>query len=380
MTPKRAAGPDALAPSVVARRRLANQHLTAPASSDPGAVVARMGAVQAQDYAGAKWAVGMRTRGATDASVERAVADGTILRTHVLRPTWHFVTSADIRWMLALTAPRVKAAMASADRGLGIDDALCKRSNAALARALRGGRQLTRTELAGELGRAGIDAADTRRVAHLMSRAELDAVVCSGARRGKQFTYALLDERAPATRPLPRDEALYELAWRYFTTRGPATAQDFSWWSGLTIADARRGAEAAEPELEREPMDGRTYWFPPSAPSGRAAPRPIAHLLPNYDELLVAYRDRSAAAQLVDVSALGTRQSSIFDYVVVLDGQVVGRWKHDRTRRGAAMVALTIAAPLTDAGQRAVSAAARAYGEFLEMPLEPVMVELPRAV
>jgi hypothetical protein len=193
------------------RHRFANQQLTQATLQQPGEVVAWLGAVQAQDYAGARWALGQRLRDVTDEAIETAFADGSILRTHLLRPTWHFVAPADIRWLLALTAPRVVAALAYNDRALGLDAAVFARSNDVIARALEGGRQLTRPELERALGRAGI-ATNGQVLAHLLMHAELDGVVCSGPRRGKQFTYVLLEERVPPARCLARDESLAELA------------------------------------------------------------------------------------------------------------------------------------------------------------------------
>ncbi len=211
-------------------RRLHNQLLIQHPFDQPNEVVAWLGAVQAQEYGHAKWALGMRLPGATDVDVERAIAEGSILRTHVMRPTWHFVTSADIRWMLELTGPRVHALNAYYYRQQGLDDALFARSNAVLAKALAGGNYLTRPELQAALAGAGIVADGGLRASYLMMRAELDMLICSGPRRGKQFTYALLDERAPAASSLPRDEALAELTRRYFTSHGPATLKDFAWW------------------------------------------------------------------------------------------------------------------------------------------------------
>ncbi len=210
-----------------------------------------LGAVQSQDYAAAKWGVGQRTVGITDAIVEQAFADGSILRTHVMRPTWHFVTPSDIRWMLSLTAPRVHAANAYRYRELELNEAVFRRCRSSLMRALQGGRQLTRTELRQLLQRARIDTTAPQRLAYLLMHAELEGVICSGARRGKQFTYALLDERVPPASVPQRDEALHDLTMRYFSTRGPATPQDFSWWSGLTVADAKRGVEAAGTSIDQ---------------------------------------------------------------------------------------------------------------------------------
>lgn len=355
---------------VIARQRLANQHLTEPILEKPSEVVSWLGAVQAQDYAGAKWAVAQRTRGIVDATIEQALTDGTIVRTHVLRPTWHFVTAADVRWMLALTAPRVHASNAYRYRQLELDAAVFRRSNAALTRALRGGKQLTRAELADVLERAGIVTKEPSRLGYLLMRAELDGIVCSGARRGKQFTYALLDERVPQAKALERDEALFELTKRYFTTRGPATLRDFAWWSGLTMADAKRGVEMAESDLEREIVEGKPHWFPASVRSPKEASH-TAHLLPNYDEYFIGFRDRSAIGEVVKSLKEDPPSNAFNAHVIVIDGQLVGGWRRT-LKANAVVVELSPITRLTKADRQAVVGAARKYGAFLELPVELV--------
>jgi hypothetical protein len=227
--------------SKVAWQRVYNQRLEGPKFQRPGDVVAWFGAVQAQEYALAKWALGLRMEYATDDIIEQAFTDGAILRTHVMRPTWHFVTPADIRWILELTAPRVHAANGTMYRRLELEDALFGRSDEIIARAVEGGRHLTRAELGAALSVAGIDTTNGMRLGYIVHHAELEGVVCSGPRRGRQHTYALIAERAPQARRLARDEALAELTRRYFTSHGPATVKDFAWWSGLTIADVKAG-------------------------------------------------------------------------------------------------------------------------------------------
>ena len=216
----------------IRQQRLANQRIEGPVCRTPAAVVAWSGAVQAQEFDPAKWGVGLRVRdGATDADVARAVDEGRILRTHVLRPTWHFVTPADIRWMLELTAPRVRLRMATYWRQMGMDAKAFTRGTAVIERALGDGPCLTRAELGEQLRRARRPLAGFR-LAHLAMYAELEGVICSGPRRGKQSTYALLSNRAPRTPKMDRDEALGELVKRYFQSHGPATVRDFVWWSG----------------------------------------------------------------------------------------------------------------------------------------------------
>ena len=331
-------------------------------------VVASLGAVQAQDYGAAKWGLAQRTLNATDADIEKEIADGEIVRTHVLRPTWHFVAPADIHWMLALSAPRVHAANAYSYRELELDEPVFKRSRAALIAALEGGKQLTREELGNVLERARVSVKDPRRLAYSMMRAELDGVICSGGRRGKQFTYALLDERVPHAKTLERDEARYELAKRYFSTRGPATADDFAWWSGLTKADAKRAAESAAAELNHAVIEGRSYWS--SAPVRFAKRRtPIAHLLPNYDEYFIGFRDRSAFAERLRAAGIEARTDALSGHILSIDGQIVGGW--GRTFRGKnAVLNLKQLQALTAPEKRAVGAAARRLGEFLGVPTQ----------
>ena len=310
----------------IIRERLANQFLTGASLETPVDVVRALGAVQAQDYAGAKWAVGMRTKSATDADVEAAVARGDILRTHVLRPTWHFVLPQDIRWMLALTGPRISQAMSSYNRKLGLTPAVFRKSHAAIEKALRDGKHLTRNELRPLVERARVGPTNGQIVGHMMMQAEIDGLICSGACRGKRFTYALLEERVPSAASIDRDEALSRLADLYFRGRGPATVHDFSWWSGLTVGDAKRAIEIRGRALSSVLIDGKTNWLvertkPSAAPSG------TAHLLPNYDEYFIGHRDRSSIGHRLKGVHLVTGGDSSISHVAVVAGELVGGWR-----------------------------------------------------
>ncbi|HEX6552220.1 MAG TPA: winged helix DNA-binding domain-containing protein [Ktedonobacteraceae bacterium] len=351
----------------IAHQRLHNQLITRRMFEKPGNVVQWLGAVQAQDYAAAKWALGLRLEGATDDAIEQACSGGAILRTHVMRPTWHFVTPADIRWMLALTAPRVNAINATWYRKLELDDAVFMRSNAVLAKALQGGKQLTRRELASVLQQAGIATDNLLRFNYIMIRAELDGIVCSGARRGKQFTYALLDERAPQARVLDRDEALAEFAGRYFTGHGPATLQDFVWWSGLTVADARAGLEMVTSQLMHEVVDDQTYWFSTSMPPAKDLSQ-APYLLPNFDEYIVGYTDRSAVFDASHTKKLDPRGNILFNHTIVIDGRVAGTWKRT-IKKDAVIVTPSLFTPPDKAETRELVASVKRYGAFLEMPV-----------
>jgi Winged helix DNA-binding domain len=347
--------------SEIVRKRLQNQHLSGAWFKQPAEIVQWLGAVQAQDYAGAKWALGVRLPSSTDGEVERAFTDGTILRTHVLRPTWHFVAPADIRWMLALTAPRVHALNAPYYRKCELDQRMFRRSRKALTKALEGGRQLTRDELRAAFARAGIPTDGDLRMGYLMANAELDGIVCSGARRGKQFTYALLEERVPRAKTRERDEALCELIRRYFASRGPATLRDFVWWSGLTMADAKRGVEAAKSHLEHAAHNGQAYWFAPATPFNSGAFQK-AYLLPNYDEYGIGYRDRSAIFDSERASQL------VFNHLIFINGKLAGTWKRTLKKDSVSLETNTFER-LTKTESRAVAAAARRYGDFLSLPV-----------
>jgi len=358
--PRSPATPPDLTRLDVLRQRLANQHLARPEYDQPVAMVARLGAVQAQDYGAAKWALGMRLTAASDESLDQAFNDGAILRTHVMRPTWHFVAPADIRWLLALTAPRVKPLLAAYDRQLGIDEALLKRSRAVLTKALQGGQQLTRAEMEQALRDGGIRQIG-QDLGHIGMHAELDALICSGPRRGKQFTYMLLEERVPPAPALTRDEALRELTQRYFISHGPAQVQDFVWWSGLTAADTKKGLALAGEALARQVCEGQDFW---SAGASAARMPSTAYLLPNYDEYTVAYKDRSHFYDANAFAGAVARDTAPFANMIVLNGRVAGIWKRTLTQKTVA-VELKPVHPLSVNEQRALDAALRRYGEFL---------------
>ncbi len=352
----------------IALLRMRAQRLTGQPFTSALDTIRWLGAVQAQDYAGAKWALALRTHRATDAQVDRLFDQGAMLRTHVMRPTWHFVAPEDIRWLLELTGPRIRAGLATRYQQLEIDDRVAARTGVALTAALAGGRNLTRTELGEVLARARISP-EGQRLPHLLMRVELDGLIVSGPRRGKQFTYALLEERAPKARRLPRQEAIAELTRRYFQSHGPAQIADFVWWSGLTTADARSGMALARPALERVAEGDREYWFDArAAPTFRAGH--VAHLLPNFDEYTVAYRDRTPAlhpGRAFDSSLFSF--GSILSNVVTLDGRVCGAWRqtanHERVR-----VQVRPLHRLKPAEAALVEEASHRLGRFLERPVE----------
>ncbi len=349
----------------IIRQRLKNQRLTSNQLEKPEQVVSWLGAVQAQDYQGALWALGLRLRGSTQLEVELAFQQGRILRTHVLRPTWHFVTPQDIRWLLALTAPRVHKLNDSTYRIQGIDSEVYKRSQKIIVKALQGENQLTRDELASLFESSGIKIDNGLRLAYILMRAELDGIICSGPRRGKQFTYMLLDERAPATKTLTKSEALAELGARYFTSRGPASLKDFAGWSGLSMADARAALEAVNNKLKSEEINGQTYWFPKSRTRGLPK-SPFVYLLSIYDEYIMGYKDRTAMD--VGFSNQLFAMGNALQYIIVMDGFFVGTWKRT-IKKDAVLMELNYFKKLSRPEKLAVVNAADRYGEFLGLPV-----------
>ena len=350
----------------LALRRLHNQRLTDAKLETPAAVVGWLGAMQAQEYAHAKWALGLRMDGATDKLIEQAFTDGDILRTHVMRPTWHFVTPEEIRWLLALTAPRVHTVNGSMYRKLELDDVLLAHATDVLAKALQGGNHLTRKQLGDALAQAGINY-DGLRLAYIVMYAELEAILCSGPRRGKQFTYALLNERAPQAKTLPHDEALVTLTKRFFTSHGPATVDDFAWWSGLTKAEVRAGLEMTQPDIIADEIDGQTYWRAASNVEYSDEPSsPTAWLLPPYDEYGIAYKTHHAS--IIDPDHIELAKNSIFGGTIMIDGQILGYWRRS-FNKGAVEVELMPFRPLTAVELEAVEMAVQRFGEFIEMPV-----------
>ena len=348
----------------IARRRLRQQSLDQPRFEQPRDAVAWLGAVQAQDYPAAKWALGLRVRRATDATIESAFNEGSILRTHVLRPTWHFVVPEDIRWMLALSAPRVRAILASHDRTLQLTAKELARCGNLIARALEDGNHLTRDELAQRLERNRI-AARGQRLGRIVMHSELDALICSGPRRGKQFTYALLDERVPQVNAIDRDQALANWATRYFASHGPAQIKDFAWWSGLAVKDATAGLESVKAKLEAETLEGKTYWWSPARVP--AMKSPAAWLLSIYDEYTIAYKDRSALGGKRYADKF-LRMGNALTSVLVIDGQLVGTWKRTVARK-TIDVKVSPLRRLSVVEKRAVSEAVDRYRAFLDMPV-----------
>ena len=341
--------------------RLHSQKLEHTELATPGEVVAWFGAVQAQDYAGAKWSLGLRLPGSTDAGIEQAIADNAFFRTWAVRGTLHFVAASDIRWLLALVAPRIIARNARRYLELDLDERTLARSNSVLAGALRGGERLTRSELLATLEQNGISTRG-QRAAYMLQRASLDGLMCQGATSRNHPTFMALDESLPG--PMDHEEAVVELARRYFTSRGPATLQDFVWWSGLPTAEARAGLEEIKRELTRETVDNLTYWYSRPVPQDASS---TVYLLPGFDEYLLGYRDRSASLDPAYAKALNAG-GGMLNPAIVAEGRVVGTWR--RTfEKGSVAITLNLFASSSEPQEHTLNTAAERYGRFVGMPI-----------
>ena len=347
----------------VARLRLLAQHLSRSKLADPADVVAAMTAMQAQDHAGARWSVAQRLTTVPAASVvDRAFDDGRILRTHVLRPTWHYVAAPDLRWLMRLRGPGLDAANARRYRELGLDTRTLRRANGAIAEAVAHTPR-TRRELAAVLEHAGIDIAE-QRLTFVLMHAELTSVVCSGPMNGKQHTYAAFDSRVPPDAGPADDEALAELARRYFRSRGPVTVADFSWWSGLSMRDARAGLDLVQSELESRQIDDRTYWLDPQLSGSERGTSNASDvtLAPCFDEVVVSYSQSRDAIQGDGEPVPLLTYVDGYRHVVLADGRVIGHWRPTGRTPHAVETRLTVT--LDAPGRRSLEDAIARYRRF----------------
>ena len=345
----------------ILHRRLFNQHITATPFTKPAEIVRHLGAMQSQDYGMAKWAIGLRLPHLREADVDEAFNKGHILRTHILRPTWHFVSPEDIRWMMELTAPRVNAFNAYYYRLMELDKKVFKKCHAILKKALGGNNHLTRTALKAILEKSKIKA-EGQRLGAIMMEAELACVVCSGPKQGKQFTYALVDERAPNAISMKRDEALARLTGIYFSTRGPATVHDYSWWSGLTVREASEGIAMLGKEFMREEMNGATYIFK-DGDYKKPTPAAATFLMPDYDEYGISYKDRKEL--FADQPPKNSRllKDWVFFHTIIQDGKSVGTWKKVQSGQKT-MVETSLYNPVSQAKQQLIDKAVKRYTDF----------------
>ena len=346
----------------IALNRLNNQQIAEHQFDNPSQLVAWLGAIQAQDFPGAKWSIGLRLPGASELDIDRAIADRTIVRTWPLRGTLHFVAAADVHWMRALLTPRIIAGSIARQRKLDLHAAVFARCENLFIKALRGGKQLSREAMYALLENARISTADQRGY-HILWRLAQEGLLCFGAHAGKQPTFALLDEWCPVAKTWEREESLAELTKRYFTSHGPATLQDFIGWSGLRVSDARAGLDMLGSTLAQEVIENKTYWMPQSAPT-LSKSSAAAYLLPGFDEYMLGYKDRSASLDPKYARKICPGSNGMFVPTIVMEGQVVGTWKRTLKRNTVAIAPRPFTS-FRKAQKLALAVAAESYRKFV---------------
>jgi hypothetical protein len=343
----------------IGRQRLMNLHVAGSRWRTPAEAVAALGALQAQDYQGALWAIGLRVPGSTIADVARAVEQRAIVRSWPLRGTLHFVAAEDLRWLLDLLGARVLKATERRQAELGLDAATLRKIEKLLSQELAG-RALTRDALREAFVRARVDP-EGGRLYHCLLHFALRQLICFAAPAGKQPTFALLDEWLPKVVRVSSEEALATLATRYFTSHGPATQQDLMRWAGLSAAEAKRGIAAASlAELE---LEGRRYWTANSQLAPNAASKG-SFLLPGFDEYILGYKDRSAILDAAHANKIVPGANGVFKPTIVHGGKVLGTWKADVTKKRVKLTPTPFASS-TAAQQRAFASAGKLYAKFL---------------
>lgn len=353
----------------IARYRMVNQQISATAFKKPAEIVRWLGAVQAQEYALSKWAIGLRLPGSKDDEIEAAFTKGEILRTHLLRPTWHFITPADIRWMMALTAPRVNAINSFYYRQAGLDDKIFNKANDVFVSALNGGKQLTRTVLQSALKQQKI-IADGLRLSYIIMQAELEGIICSGARAGRQFTYALLEERVPSFKRLDEEEALGQLTERYFNSRGPATLKDFMVWSGLTSTQVKKEIGLVSSQFEQEQLGEEVFYYSSPVASDK---KHFQHalILPPYDEYIMGYKNRDAI--FFNHNKKNPLAALMFDNTIIIEGQVAGSWRRTMQKSFIEME-YQLFDPRKKKHEALLKRAAGQFASFMELPVRLKLV------
>jgi hypothetical protein len=349
--------------SEIGLRRLRQQGLTQARFADAAEAVGWLGGIQGQDYASAKWSLGLRIPGSTDATIEAAIVERKILRTWVMRGTLFYVAAADIHWMLGLLAPRIIQWNARRYAELELDADTLTRSTAFLAEVLSDGLPVSRTDLFDALNRSGFDTRGQRGV-YMLNHAGLQRVLHQAELIRNVPVYQALAE-GPT---LPPDEAIAELARRYFQSRGPATLDDFKHWSGMLISDARAGLQAIQSTLVEQEIDGQNYWMTPEAAEPLTASDSGLLLLPGFDEFVLGYKDRSAVLEPQFTDAICPGGNGVFFYIVVRDGRIIATWKRT-LKKSAVEIAITPLYALSAADHAAIAEAAQAFGAFVGLPV-----------
>jgi hypothetical protein len=352
--------------SEISQIRLVNQKISHQKYLSAGDIVKWMGAIQAQDFSMAKWAVGVRSAGLTATMVDSSFDKGEVLRIHVLRPTWHLVSADDIYWMLRLTAPKILTSLRSRHKQLGLSESVISKAKDIIGKTLTEWKSLTREELGKEFLKSDIRI-DGNRLSHILFRGELDELICSGPTAENKLTYSLLHERVPQKKYLSREESLAMLAGRYFTSRAPATIQDFAWWSNLTLKDVRTATESIKSDFVSETIGSGKYLIP------RSFTYPVpqnnnVYILPAYDEFLLSYKDRSSSLSAI-YNKKAVSDNGIFYPLIVAEGQIKGVWKRS-FQRNRVIIKTTFFQPASGSDLNLINKCAALFGQFLEKEVE----------
>jgi hypothetical protein len=350
----------------ISNSRLNSQKITKPEFKTAKEIVSWMGAIQAQDYPMAKWAVGIRLLEPVINDIESAIDKGEIIRIHVLRPTWHFVAADDVYWMLQLSSEKIKSSLRSRHKELGLSEPILANTRNIIEKSLGGGLSLTRNELGKEFQKARIST-DENRLSHILFSAEMEGIICSGPVKNDKLTYALISERVPQKREFSKDESLAELARRYFISRCPATIEDFAWWSNLSLGNARRAIDIIRSDFSAEKIGNSEYWLPNTF-SGAGKESAAVHLLPAFDEFLISYRDRSSSLALIHNKKTVT-DNGIFHPPIVINGQVAGLWRRS-FKKNSMVVETDFFQAVSKNVSRMTEKKAGAYGQFLSKKTE----------
>ena len=352
--------------TTITNLRLYNQHLTQTSSVEPAEIVRWLGAVQAQDYLGSLWGIGLRLKSSNESEIEKAIENRKIVRSWPMRGTLHFVAAEDLRWMLQFLTPRVIQRSAGLYKQVELDNKVFSKCNKLLSAALKGGEGLTRKEIYAVWERARISTASQRGL-HILGHLAQTGLICFGARKGRQQTFVLLDEWLPSSKMLQKDQAFAKLTLAYFQSHGPATIQDFSWWSGLTIAEATQAVKSLGAQLVEEKLDTQAYYILPGSKGQKTSQ--LVFLLPNYDEYFVAYKDRSAAINQNLVKNIPQFGNGIFTSPIVINGLMAGYWKRSFLK-DKVLIETNVIASVSKTSIDAMETAARRFGKFLKMPVE----------
>jgi hypothetical protein len=345
--------------NLISKTRLISQKIASTEFKSPSEIVSWMGAMQAQDYSMAKWAIGSRLKETSDNKIESSYNKGEILRIHLLRPTWHFVSAEDIYWMLQLSSAKIKSSLKTRHAQLELSDPIIAKTTNIIEKSLSKETYLTREELADEFSKAAIRT-DENRLSHILFSAEMDGIICSGPLKKNKLTYALLQERVPHKKEYSKDESLAELARRYFISRYPATLADFIWWSNLSVTDARNAVQLIKDDFHSESIGTSVYWVPNS--EELMTNKNSVHLLPAYDEFLISYRDRSSSLSEVN-NRRTVSDNGIFYPLIVINGQVAGTWKRT-IRKNKVIVSVVIFQLPDETILKVIRKKVNAFGRF----------------